>query len=282
MRSLPSSLSEATDFVFHFNAEDQALLHEYPWSLPIISIVLYWIMVFFGPRLMKNRQGFSLRSTLMYWNLFLAVLSVAMFIGILLPITDFLREYGFFMLMCMPIDHPHTGYGFFFLWLFALSKYLELLDTLLLILRKRPVNLLHWYHHTTVLVYTWFSVATLTAPGSIFACVNAFVHCIMYFYYYLAASGRRPRWGKFVTIIQLTQMVVGIAISVTFTVLYFTKDECPMIHPHAYMLSSLALYGSYFALFLKFYIERYSGKPAPTPSSKNQSPRDTKKRIKKE
>lgn len=260
MRSLPTNLSEAENFVLHFNAEDQAIIHEYPWSLPVVAVLLYWIMVFVGPKIMASCRPFSLRRTLMLWNLLLALLSVAMFIGILVPITDFLREYGFFMLMCMPPDHAHDGYGFFFLWLFALSKYLELLDTLFLILRKRPVNLLHWYHHTTVLVYTWFSVATLTAPGSIFACVNAFVHCIMYFYYFLAASGHRPRWGKLVTIIQLAQMVVGISISVTFTVLYFTKEYCPMNHPHAYMLSSLALYGSYFALFLNFYIQRYSTK----------------------
>lgn len=40
---------------------------------------------------------------------------------------------------------------------FALSKPIELLDTLFLILRKRPVIFLHWYHHVTVLLYTWLS-----------------------------------------------------------------------------------------------------------------------------
>jgi len=282
MRQLPTSLSEFQNFVLYFNGESQALVHDYPWSLPIVSVLLYWLMVWVGPKMMANRKPFSLRRLLTLWNLFLAILSVVMFVGMIVPMVDFLNTNGFLYLMCMPREDPHVGSAFFFLWLFALSKYIELLDTVFIILRKRPLNLLHWYHHTTVLVYTWFSVATLTSPGSIFAVVNAFVHCIMYFYYFLASTGRRPSWGKAVTIIQLTQMVVGIAISVTFTILYFTEEDCPMGHPHAYMLSSLALYGSYFALFLKFYIQRYMSKKPRTVDNKTQASKATNKRPKKE
>ena len=39
------------------------------------------------------------------------------------------------------------------MYMFMLSKFPELVDTVLLVLRGRPVPFLHWYHHITVLLY---------------------------------------------------------------------------------------------------------------------------------
>ncbi|VDL66713.1 unnamed protein product [Nippostrongylus brasiliensis] len=52
-----------------------------------------------------------------------------------------------------------TGPASFWACMFAFSKIAELGDTVFLVLRKRPVIFLHWYHHAVVLVYCWHSGA---------------------------------------------------------------------------------------------------------------------------
>ena len=77
----------------------------------------------------------------------------------------------------------------FWAYIFAVSKYFELFDTLLLIIRKKPVSFLHWFHHATVLLYTWYAEYTHFTIGLLFIIVNSFVHTFMYYYYFLAEIG---------------------------------------------------------------------------------------------
>ena len=38
-------------------------------------------------------------------------------------------------------------------------------DTVFLVLQKKPVIFLHWFHHVTVLLYCWHAFANWTASG---------------------------------------------------------------------------------------------------------------------
>merc|ERR1712072_138491 len=62
------------------------------------------------------------------------------------------------------------------LWLtlFIFSKIPELIDTAFLVIRKKPVIFLHWYHHFTVMLYCWHALDTTAAPGIWFAAMNFF------------------------------------------------------------------------------------------------------------
>ncbi len=62
-------------------------------------------------------------------------------------------------------------------------------DTVFIVLRKRPVIILHWYHHTTVLVFCWHSYRELTSMARWFVAVNYAVHSCMYTYYAVRAAG---------------------------------------------------------------------------------------------
>jgi elongation of very long chain fatty acids protein 6 len=88
--------------------------------------------------------------------------------------------------------------------MFIFSKIPELMDTVFLVLQKKPVRstrtpphtavhhdaqltahlapqviFLHWFHHVTVLLYCWHAYVAGTAPGLWFACINYCVHSIM-------------------------------------------------------------------------------------------------------
>lgn len=50
----------------------------------------------------------------------------------------------------------------------------ELVDTLFIVLRKKPLIFLHWYHHITVLLFCWHAFATLSARYALaLSCIGA-------------------------------------------------------------------------------------------------------------
>ena len=112
------------------------------------------------------------------------------------------------------LSNLHPGPLPFFAFVFAASKYVELFDTVLMIVKRprRNVIFLHWYHHCTVLLFTWYTAAWGTTAGIFFVVVNATVHSFMYYFYFRGALGGRISWSKSLTMLQMTQMVAGIGI----------------------------------------------------------------------
>jgi GNS1/SUR4 family len=88
------------------------------------------------------------RRPLIAWNFFLALFS---FLGAVRTVPHLLytlASHGMYTTMCAPAE-PSYGNGPVGLWtcLFVFSKLPELIDTVFLVLRKKPVIFLHWYHH---------------------------------------------------------------------------------------------------------------------------------------
>jgi len=141
--------------------------------------------------------------------------------------------------------------------LFCLSKIPELGDTVFLVLKRRPVRLLQWYHHTTVMLFCWLALATEYTPGIWFAVTNYAVHAIMYMYFFLmtfkGAQKVLKRIAPLITIIQTTQMVWGLIINGIAVVSYLTTGACQIQAVTVYC--AVVMYASYFCLFSKLFLE---------------------------
>ena len=77
--------------------------------------------------------------------------------------------------------------------LFKISKIIELGDTVFIVRRKQPLIFLHWYHHITVLVYTWYGYTIRTSSGRWYLAMNYTVLSVMYSYYAMRALKYRTR-----------------------------------------------------------------------------------------
>ena len=233
-----------------------------PWlsaeygKISIYSCTVYLILVFLGKRWMRDRPAFSLRRPLTMWNTGLAVFSIVGFLTHFPFLVRNLLVNGFRHSVCneWTNDSAHLE-----LWslLFLLSKAVELGDTMFVVLRKTPLNFIHWYHHVTVYVYcAWFS-ATNAGIALWFGITNFFVHSIMYSYYTLKSAGFKvPRAiAQLITILQLAQFVLGLVGTLTAYVQKSSGVECDP--SYSLLNAGLALYGSYFVLFLNFFYQRY-------------------------
>jgi hypothetical protein len=226
------------------------------WNFCVMVALMYLLCIPLGQRLMSNRNAFELKYPLFLWNLGLAIFSI---LGVLHVVPSFL--YG------MAINGPlyyvcrngHVGFGRgplgFWCVMFVLSKYAELVDTAFLVLRKKPVPFLHWFHHASVLLISVGSIMISGPTGMIMIAMNYFVHSIMYSYYAIAAITRPPRWGKTVTVLQISQMVGGILMCGGIYFAYKTVDNCEVQPANAFGI--LFIYSSYLILFVRFYISRY-------------------------
>jgi elongation of very long chain fatty acids protein 6 len=245
-------------YVNEFDASKLPIFHDYGWALPIGTLIVYLGIVFYLPRRMEKEDKIEFLFVMRLWNLFLSILSLLTFMGMVTPVVAFILDKGFYELVCLPGGELYRGSQMFWAWVFAIAKHLELLDTLFLVLRKKPVAFLHYYHHITVLAYTMVNIHFL--PGGLaflFATINSAIHTVMYWYYYRALTSRPPRWAPLIHRAQLTQMLVGAIVSLCWCYYYLVGWSCSCKYPIIYALGSVILYGSYFILYLQFFTVRF-------------------------
>jgi len=209
----------------------------------------YVVLVFAGQRWMKSRPAYELDGALIYWNLFLTVLSWAMALRMVPALIRRVSSWTLAQTICDAtfIDGT-TG---FWVFVFTASKIPELLDTAFLVLRKRSVILLHWYHHFTVLLYTWYAFSIQMPAGLWFCAMNSLIHAFMYFYYYETARGKKPTWNIYLTIAQITQMVVGSYLTARDLL---SSEQCA---PRITTYTGVIMYFSYFCLFVHLFYTSY-------------------------
>jgi len=240
--------------------------------IPIVAVLAYAIFCVVGRKVMANKNPWQWRKQLAVWNFSLSLFS---WIGAFRTVPPLLSMLATMTVRDSICTNPklHWGMGSTGLWaqLFCLSKFPELIDTFFIVIHKKPLIFLHWYHHITVLLYCWHSYVNDSATGLFFIAMNYSVHAIMYGYYFLMAIKMKPKWlnAKFITVAQISQMVVGVTVTLLGFYYYITQGEsCSILKEN--VVAGFIMYGSYLFLFAQFYVARYI-KVKSSVSSKNKS-----------
>ncbi|KXN70392.1 fatty acid elongase [Conidiobolus coronatus NRRL 28638] len=107
---------------------------------------------------------------------------------------------------------------YYWTWLFYLSKYYEIVDTMIILLKGNTTSLLQTYHHAGAIFTMWAGFSSHAFPIWIFVTFNSFIHSLMYLYYFLTTINIRPPGKKYLTYLQITQFLVGGSIALSYAV----------------------------------------------------------------
>lgn len=244
-------------------SEDWLLMSSPIPQTVIIVFYIYFVMSL-GPRLMESRKPFDLKRVLVIYNF--SVVAYSLYMCYEFVMSGWGTGYSF---GCDLVDYSRSSKAMrmtWTCWLYYFSKFIELLDTVFFVLRKKhnQVTFLHVFHHS-IMPFTWWFGVRLSpgGMGTFHALLNCIVHVIMYTYYGLSALGPAYQkfvwWKKHLTSIQLIQFGI---ITCHISQYFFMKD-CPYLYP--VFIYIIALYGIIFLiLFLNFWYHAYTkGKRLP-------------------
>ncbi|XP_055906771.1 elongation of very long chain fatty acids protein 7 [Eupeodes corollae] len=228
--------------------------------ITILAAYLYFCL-YAGPRYMRDRKPYELKTTLLIYNAFQVLLSYVLFY------EGYKGGWGgHYSFRCQeviyetdPISMRMAGA----VWLYYIAKLTELLDTVFFVLRKRQrqVSFLHLYHHTLMPVCAFVGVKYFAGGhGTLLGFINSFIHIVMYAYYLLSALGPKVQkylwWKKYLTIMQIIQFLI---IFVHTLQIQF-QPNCKFPKSIAALLTFNA--GLFTYMFSAFYVKSYKKEAA--------------------
>lgn len=232
------------------------------WEPMVATLAAYLVMVLVGPSLVGQKELVgknTMRGLMFLHNAILCVLSLAMAVAALYGGAVVLyRTWGFEECLCNMDGKLLSGALWGWCWIFYASKYYELVDTLILILNRKKLIVLHVWHHLSVMVlcYLWiYCEVNFFFTGVV---INGSIHVLMYSYYALSSIGYRAPWAKLITVGQMVQFAYGIAS--WWYWLYVCHADMTTLQWVVYGLNQFIL-ASFLVLFKRFFNRRYESKP---------------------
>merc|ERR1719150_2320318 len=248
----PSFITE-----FQFEVGTTPLSHI---SYPFTAVIGFCIFIPSLAHFMRNRDSPPLKYLILFHNLFLSISSGALALFLMVTMWSFREsdsdKYDWFRLYCGLDYMDQRGALTFIYYVNHLLKYYELIDTVFLALKHKPLTFLHCYHHPATLVLTWGQLVDSTGIQWMVILLNLYVHTVMYFYYAMATLRVKMPWKKIVTIMQILQFVLDLAACYTGWMAYNLYGRCTG-HNRGAIVGCFIL-TSYLYLFVDFYDSTYN------------------------
>ncbi|OJD29389.1 fatty acid elongase [Diplodia corticola] len=246
----------------------------------VSMMAVYYAAIFGGRELMRNRPAFQLKTPFMLHNFFLTALSGGLLVLFLEQIVPTLWRRGVYDSVCAA-DAGWTEPLNLLYYLNYLTKYVEFIDTVFLVLKKKPLTFLHTYHHGATALLCFVQMAGRTPVSWVPITLNLSVHCVMYFYYFQSARGVQCWWKRHITVMQIVQFVIDLGFVYFTAYNLFVSRHLADVLPHVgacdggevAAVTGAAILTSYLFLFVAFYFATYK-KKAPAAKSAAQKASD--------
>ncbi|KAH7883587.1 GNS1/SUR4 membrane protein [Phlebopus sp. FC_14] len=231
---------------------------------PVVTTVLasYLAVIFGIQEVMRGRPPQQLNTLFRIHNAFLSGGSLLLLALMVEEVTSIWHKSGIYDTICA--NGSWTPKLEFYYMINYYFKYIELLDTVFLALKKKPLAFLHVFHHSATALLCFTQLNGKTSVSWVVISLNLGVHVIMYYYYYATAGGAKVWWKKYLTTMQIVQFIIDL-----FVVYFGTYQRFAYSHwqhlPHVgdcagtetAALMGCGLLSSYLVLFINFYIQTY-------------------------
>ncbi|TFK89950.1 elongase of fatty acids ELO [Polyporus arcularius HHB13444] len=249
------------------------LTHYVPGKTPLSTpqqvfptLAAYLVIIFGIQAWMKNKPPYRLQFLFRFHNAFLTIGSLLLVLLIMEEVVPAVYKHGVFWGLCN-VNMWSERLEFYYMINYYF-KYIELVDTMFLALKKKPLAFLHVFHHSATALLCYTQLNGKTSVQWVPIAINLAVHVIMYYYYYATAGGAKIWWKKYLTTFQITQFVIDLFVVYFATYSYYAANYFPNL-PHmgscagteTAAVFGCALLTSYLGLFIQFYIQTYK-KPA--------------------
>lgn len=204
------------------------------------------------------------------YNVFQVSVSVyCVFLGLPVVANMIVRPWG----IGLPMDGsgPDAKVLHYCICVHFLSKFLDYVDTLMIVLRKadKQLSVLHVYHHCTISMVWGYLIHIDMAQGTIAygAWINAVIHSVMYSYYAFCVLklGIAKLIKVWVTRVQLIQFFTCIAHSVSVMALESQISFELASLQFGYHCTMIALFGQF---YMASYVKKPKGKEEKGKESK--------------
>ncbi|KAK7252884.1 hypothetical protein RIF29_37140 [Crotalaria pallida] len=228
----------------------------------LFSLFLHFLFSFF----FRRTRPVPLGPLPALHSLSMSLISVTIFIGIFLSAVAEIRDTRWFWrrsktpfqwLLCFPLGTRPSGRVFFWSYVYYLSRFLHMLRTVFIILRRRKLAFFQLFNHSisTFMSFLWLEFSQSFQVLAIL--FTTLAYSVMYGYRFWTAIGLKSSCLNFVLNCQIVLLGFNLVSHVGVLLLHFFKGGCNGIG--AWVFNSV-LNGAILFLFLNFYVRLYRGK----------------------